>query len=207
MAILSVSEIPSIPKHLTHAMVGLIERIFALTPEWQYRRDDPESKIKILTQFAKDDPTILLKPAVVVSRGEIYWQRVSMNRLKQLKLGGTFEGVELIMSNFGLQCISHSQAESEDIASHLFSLFMTFRILLSKKGYHFLRLESVSMGQANSMQVSPGTDLFNTPVVIQLVTALQWKLTPIGPLLELITLNITEQGEPEPVTVKLIAEQ
>lgn len=183
----------SIPFHIISSFINILRKVFAKNERWPYIKDSDASKIIILNQFPKDEKLIEKKPAVIVGRGPMAWQTSSINRLVKGGFGNTYEA-ELVSGSVRVSALSHLQTESEDIASFLFTFFMSLRLKLHDN--KFLKLESIALSPVMPKALLSGYNLIETAVDISLILPITWTITESGQLLEIITLNIDEYMQP-----------
>lgn len=185
--------IPSIPEPIIRSIIRILRRLFELHERYTYSDSEELRKILILNSFPKSIDDIERKPAIVVTRGQFNWQTSSINRLLKREFNRT-TSIELISGGVRINTIGLTQAEAEDIASHIFTIFMVFRAAMRRE--KFVKIESINLSQVTPRMLASNVEVFECPVDIMLVTAISWTMEPKGPLLEVVTLDINADLTP-----------
>ncbi|MEM5810442.1 MAG: hypothetical protein QXP66_00905 [Candidatus Aenigmatarchaeota archaeon] len=184
--------IPSIPEYIIKSLKKVLDRLFELHVRYTSNPSSDLRKILILNQFPNNIEDIEKKPSIIITRGQFSWRNSSINRLFNRQYNIT-TSVEFLSGGARFSVLSHSFAEAEDIASYIFSIFMIFRQQLNLE--KFLKIESVILGATAPRTLASGHSVMECPVDVSITTAIMWTMEPKGPLLEVVTIDLTEKME------------
>lgn len=151
--------------------------------------EQEKTKITIVDKFSFNLDRVGTNPAIVASRGPIFWANTSGFRQMQSMDMRTDRRTYTDLARGGcvLSCFSKEGLEAEDLAGYLFESFKALRDVLRKLATRgiiapthlgFFKIEAASMGEEALVKSTSRPDLSVVPVAIQAMVQRRMSVEP-----------------------------
>jgi len=154
--------------------LSFAQELFALHSKYTWRRDVNTTSIFIADKYALDTKFLEKKPAIILERGGMRWERSSIAQRMDLHLTNMQEDYsDLIRGTVRYNCLAKNGLVAEEIALALLNAVTGFKKQFRKNGIH--QILDISVGEETLLKADADIELSVVPVIIVYTT--QKKLT------------------------------
>jgi hypothetical protein len=169
---------------MENSMLQFLQILFSTFPKdcFHYDSEDGLTDIKIEGRNTDNLKEIDTRPKIVVYRGPVAWENRGLGNFvgsKNLSLENRGY-TDVLNGSVSINCFSREPLEADRIANICFDSIKMFRSKLQQFG--FLSIRSAQAGQRGMIKSDARTELFVTPVLVEVQITKNWQNTIVDPV-------------------------